>query len=385
MGTGWISTLGQMTRHGPIDRLHMDLYTGKINEFVDWITGKNQFTGVSSTGGLQVSGGSIRDLLQRKLKEPFYMFEDTANNKYRMFSSEDAFAMWKENPTDNQDLELFNFVRPSDYKLELIATNSGGFDSKFVRYGDTDNVGARIAFQWNISNDEGDSSDSLSATYTIANSSTGASTTFTRWYNKSDKYPDFSIYEYLQPGENVVTISCRGSATGARNTKTFTVNLLQVSLTSTFRFYEKFASNVPIQIPYVFERNNTSGTAKIHFKIDEGGTGKEASYDVVANGPTRITQTQMLQSVLSEGTHVLQLWAEAKYQDGNTTVNSNLLYYTFTVGSSVVGSTGKFINIATSFASGDFPLSALMLSATQYEAQQLSSTQIACRLTHLFL
>jgi hypothetical protein len=30
----------------------MDLYTGKINEFVDWVTGKNQFTGVSSTGGL---------------------------------------------------------------------------------------------------------------------------------------------------------------------------------------------------------------------------------------------------------------------------------------------------------------------------------------------
>lgn len=29
------------------------------------------------------------------------MFEDTANNKYRMFSSEDAFAMWRENPTDN--------------------------------------------------------------------------------------------------------------------------------------------------------------------------------------------------------------------------------------------------------------------------------------------
>ena len=79
----------------------------------------------------------------------------------------------------------------------------------------------------------------------------------------------------------------------------------------------------------------------------------------------------MLQAQLSEGTHSLQIWAEAKYNDGNTTVNSNLLYYTFTVASSVVGSTDKFINISTSFESGDFPLSSLMLNATQYEAQSL--------------
>ena len=79
------------------------------------------------------------------------MFEDKANNKYRMFSSEDSYAAWKENPTDNQDLELFNFVRPSDYKLELTATNSDGFNNKFVRDGDSDSIGSRIAFSWNTS------------------------------------------------------------------------------------------------------------------------------------------------------------------------------------------------------------------------------------------
>lgn len=349
----------------------MDLYNGKINEFIDWVSGKNELTGATATGGLQVSGGSIRDLLQRKLREPFYMFEDTSNNKYRMFSSEDAYAMWKENPTDNQDLELFNFVRPSDYKLELTATNSDGFNNKFIRYGDAASTGARIAFSWNIYNDEGDSSDSLSATYTIANTASGSSTTFTRWYNRSDANPNFSIYDYLLPGENVVTIECKGTTTGARNTKTFTIVLLQISLTSTFKFYEKQYSNVPIQIPYVFERNNTSGTAKIHFKIDDGGIGKEYIRDVVQDGPTRVTEIQMAQSQLSEGTHTLQIWAEAKYNDGNTTVNSNLLYYTFTVASSIVGSTGKFINIFSQFDNGDFPLSTLMLNATQYESHQL--------------
>ena len=348
-----------------------DLYTGKINEFVDWMSGENSFTGKNDTGGLQVSGGSIRELIQRKLKNPFYMYEDTANNKYRMFSSEEAFAIWKENPTENSDLELFNFVRPSDYKLELTATDAGGFNNKFVRYGDSNNIGSRISYSWRIYNDEGESTDSISVTYTISNTVTGSSTTFSRWYNKSDADPNFSIYEYLQPGENAVSIEAKGITTGARNTRTFTIVLLQLNITSSFRFYEKITNGSPIQVPYVFERNNTSGTAKIYFQIDEGGEGKIYAKDVVQDGPTKVTEIQQLAINLSEGTHSLQIWAEGKYNDGNTTVNSNLLYYTFTVASSVIGSTNKFININAQFISGNFPLSSLMLNATQYEPQTI--------------
>lgn len=348
-----------------------DLYTGKINEFIDWITGYNSFTGNNSTGGLKVSGGSIRELLQNKLKKPFYMYEDVANNRYRMFSSEEAYAFWKENPSDNSDLELFNFVRPSDYKLELTATDANGFNNKYVRYGDSNNTAARIAFHWNIYNDEGDSSDTLSATYTITNSITGTSTSFTRWYNRSDLDPNIQIYNYLQPGENVVTIECRGTTTGARNTKTYTIVLLQLNLTSTFKFYEKVTDNQIIQIPYTFERNNTSGSAKIHFQIDEGGSGKTATIDIVQDGPTRSTGIQQMQPSLSEGQHSLQIWVEGKYNDGNVSVMSNLLYYTFVVASSTPGSITKYLNICQSFTSGDFPLSNLMLAATQYESQTL--------------
>ena len=95
------------------------------------------------------------------------MKEDPENNKYRLFSSKEAYALWKENPTDNQDLELFNFARPSDYKLELTSTYAGGFGDKYIRYGDSSSTSAYIAFSWNISNDEGDSSESMSMTYTI--------------------------------------------------------------------------------------------------------------------------------------------------------------------------------------------------------------------------
>ena len=349
----------------------MDLYNGKINEFIDWVSGINTFTGANATGGLQVSGGAIRDLLQKKLKKPFFMYEDVANNKYRMFSSEDAFAIWQENPQENSDLELFNFVRPSDYKLELTAIEAGGFNNKYVRYGDSNNTSSRIAYSWRIYNDEGESTDSLSVTYTITNVAEGSSTSFTRWYNRSDADPNFSIYDYLKPGENAVSIEAKGVTTGARNTRTFTINLLQLSLTSTFGFFSRFVANTPIQVPYVFERNNTSGTAKIHFQIDEGGEGKSYSRDVVQNGPVKVTDIQQILTTLSEGQHSLQVWAEGKYNDGNTTINSNLLYYTFTIASSIVGSTGKFININAEYTCGDYPLSSLMLTAIQYEPQTI--------------
>jgi len=38
----------------------MDLYNGKINEFIDWLTGDNIITGQNETDQLKVSGGSIR-------------------------------------------------------------------------------------------------------------------------------------------------------------------------------------------------------------------------------------------------------------------------------------------------------------------------------------
>ena len=349
----------------------MQTYNGKISEFVDWVTGIDANTGQNVTDGMQVSGKSIRELLQSRLKEPFVMKEDVANNKYRLFSSEEAYATWLENPTDNQDLELFNFARPSDYKLDLTAIDSDGFNNKFIRYGDSTSTGSRIAFHWSIYNDEGESSDSLSVKYTISNSSTGSNTSFTRWYNKSDANPNFSIYEYLQPGENVVSIEAKGTSTGARNNRTFTIVLLQVNLTSTFKFYEKFSPDSAIQIPYIFERNNVTGTAKIYFRIDDGSGNKTATKDVIQDGPTRVTETQRMNVQLSEGVHSLQVWAETKYNDGNITVNSNLLYFTFTVASSAVGSTGKFINISQSFENGNFPLSDLMLYATQYESANL--------------
>ena len=161
----------------------MDLYNGVIDEFTDWITGINSFTGQDVTDKKQVSGASIRQLLQDRLKHPFVLKEDIVNNKYRMFSSERAYELWAENPSDNSELELFSFVRPSDYKLTFAGLDNS---NKYIRQGDINNIGARIQYSWSIYNDEGESSEGLAVTYTIVNESTGKTNTFTRWYNKGE-------------------------------------------------------------------------------------------------------------------------------------------------------------------------------------------------------
>jgi hypothetical protein len=61
----------------------METFNSYIDEFVDWVTGEDTSSQeeeekirVSSTGGLPVSGGSIRELLQTRLKKPFTYYED---------------------------------------------------------------------------------------------------------------------------------------------------------------------------------------------------------------------------------------------------------------------------------------------------------------------
>lgn len=343
----------------------MDLYTNKIDEFVDWVSGNNVWTGENVTGGLPVSGGSIRQLLQDRLRSPFVLKEDTTNNLYRMFSSETAYQLWQENPSDNADLELFNFVRPSAYKLDFFTNSS----NKFVRYGDSSNTDVKIHYTWSIRNDEGESPEGLTATYTISNESTGKTTTFTRWYDKGQEV-DFSIYEYLEPGVNSINVLGMGTTSGARSSINYYITLLQLNVSSTFDFTAKRADGDQIQIPCTFTRNDQDGTALVKFIIDEGGTGKEWTHTVNKNTGVQINVGQRITPVLDPGLHTLQIYAEAEYNDGQVKINSNLLYYTFVVATNEI-SVQKYICISTSFDNGIFPISDFILQTTQYTPSTL--------------
>jgi hypothetical protein len=54
----------------------METYQGKINEFVDWLTGNDSFTNRNVSDNLPIGGGAIRELIQSHLKNPIIVYED---------------------------------------------------------------------------------------------------------------------------------------------------------------------------------------------------------------------------------------------------------------------------------------------------------------------
>ena len=197
--------------------------------------------------------------------------------------------MWSDNPSDNADLQLFTIPRPSDYKLDLILSNNG---DRYVKAGDNTNPLTKIQFSWRIYNDEGNSTEGLTVTYTI-NNSDGSSHTFTRRYN-SGVAEDFSIYDYLKVGENQIIVEGKGNTSGARNSSQFNITLLDIQVECGFNFASAHARNEALRVPYSFYRNNVDGTAKIYFVVDDGQNGNTFSVDVLSGGQTKVEDTGMM-------------------------------------------------------------------------------------------
>lgn len=367
MDTGQTSILGQTMLSGKTILINMDeqLYTNKINEFVDWVSGENVFTGEQVTGGQKVSGGSIRELLQERLRNPITVEEDQSANVYRFFSSDTAKNLFYENPSDNADLQLFTVPRPSDYTLALTISNDG---DRYVKVGDDVTDKTKMHFTWKIYNDrEDDASDVLNVTYVVTNAD-GTTHTFTRRRNHHQA-EDYSLYEYLKPGTNDIAVEARGNNTGALRTLSFKIIVLDLQMSCNFNFAGQHAKNEALRVPYSFYRNNTQGTAKIYFCVD-GVEIPSATVDIYEGGQLTFEDSgKMISPTLTEGQHSLQVYALANY-DG-LDVYSNILYFTFVVNSSEAGAIDKFINVATSLTSGIPPFNSLTLSGVQYYESEL--------------
>ena len=137
----------------------MDTFNNYINELVDWVTGEDTSLNeaeekirVSSTGGLPVSGGAIRELLQTRLKQPFVYYEDEVAGLYRLFSSQDMKDRWIRmntegssdyDPEASTKLELFNFVRPADVVMTYTGLDP---NPKYVVNGSVTSSATRLEY-----------------------------------------------------------------------------------------------------------------------------------------------------------------------------------------------------------------------------------------------
>lgn len=334
-----------------------ETYKGDINEFVDWISGKNSIDDSNVTNGLPVSGGSIRKLIQSKLKTPLCIYEDIENGLYRMFSSEEAKSLYLSDKDKYGDLEIFNFVRPSDYELNIDLS----LNPRYLISGNSNQSASIIAYNWNLKKGTSSASDSVSATYTITDKDNNQQK-FSKIYTSVQTAVSLNIYDYLKDGTNTISIELKGISTGATVSVSFIIVVLTLNMETTFDFNAKHVQGSNLQIPYTLSRNVTSIPTSIICYVDEK---QVAKVDIPANGAAAVIRNTLnVVNNTNYGQHRLQLWAEIEY-DGNRFV-SNIMFYTFVTAEDTIA-LDYYINVKKSLKNVIYPVSELTLTGTQYD------------------
>lgn len=127
-----------------------------LNEFVDWVDGVNSLTGASTSGvdeETRISGKSIRELIQGKLKVPFVTNEKDENkDKIYFFSSDYAKNLWKQYSDKSSilydeekaaELVLYSMDLPAVYRITGLESLS---TTRYIIEGNTESPNATISF-----------------------------------------------------------------------------------------------------------------------------------------------------------------------------------------------------------------------------------------------
>ena len=317
----------------------MDLYNEKINEFVDWVSGINSLTGDSDTNNLQVSGAKIRELLQEHLKEPIYLYRDTTENLYRIFSSSDSWKIWDSDRTKYAYLELASFVAPSEYGIEVKFPEGGTV--LYAREGVKDE-NSKISYTWRVvDGKENELDENMYITYDIVEN--GASFTTTK--TPSEKSVREDLYEYLSTGLNTVNISFKGADSGAETQKSVTINVLKLNISTDFN-YTAVQQNLSTLNFSLYADRNVQGPLSFktcRYYYGSGAFNKdvqeqyEHTFNIRTVDQNNLTPSAEYQETGSEsktklkaGLHAVQVLGRMVLN--NNEFNSNLLYYLFGIG-----------------------------------------------------
>lgn len=324
-----------------------NLYTEKINEYVDWITGIDSITKQKITDK-QISGKSIRDLLQERLQCPIYMYYDQDERLYRIFSSKEAFELWntrEENPElieTLEKLELYNFIAPSPYSFNITDHFGNNFNTqkRYVRTG-ISNDQTVLQYMWELLQDDSHRDDGMIVTYTIDNN---GQQSFIERYSSAQQKVTIDLFQYLSEGENRITVSLKGEETKAVKVFSFVIECITLSISSNFNYYQSQTNNQYVQ--FIVDLKGP-GTALKYIKgyldYDEIDLGIGA---IPAN-TTSFSDTVMYYiQGLSEGVHNLQIVAFCNV-DGKE-FYSNTLYYEFVLPENSSDSKKEYILIAHS-------------------------------------
>lgn len=321
-----------------------DLYNQKITEFTDWISGTNSLTGGNDTMDdkgvpLKVSGERIRELLQNRLREPIYLWRDSTENLYRIFSSIEAWRIWDSDRNKYKNLELANFVAPSDYGIQV--TIEGENTVLYTREGVHD-ASSTISYSWKVVDGKGNElNENMYITYNIIEN--GKSYPTTKTANQKNVRED--LYEWLSPGTNTLEISFKGADSGATIKKTLTIHVLKLDINTDFDWKVVQRNLYPLSFSLYADRNIRGPlsfkTCRYYYGSGEFNKNVLETYENTFNIKTS-DENNFNPSVeyrefgtedktqLKAGLHSIQVLGRMVLN--NQEFDSNLLYYIFGVG-----------------------------------------------------
>ena len=370
-----------------------------LNEFVDWINGKNSMTGASTSGvdeKNRISGKSIRQLLQERLKVPFVTNEnDKEKDRIYFFSSEYAKNLWKtysdkNNILYNEDkaaeLVLYSMDLPAVYRITGLETLSS---TRYIIEGNTDSPNATINFQLGIVDAlNAPQQDGISLRYKVEDESSNIAidNPLTIDSGRLGETISIGIYQYLKPGRNKVTISASCNNLKAETSIGFYVYLVRFSITSNFSGYYSALSSSSTSIVFNLNIDRTITSLSIDTKIRirdiEAKTERDGifyggntvdTYDGRESNFSRRIQLDLAPNQLVSGKkYAMYISSEMIDSESGQTFISNHLLYEFEIATREEENT-RFINIAYTSPHSDWQTSSnqdsagqIILKATQY-------------------
>lgn len=353
----------------------METYKGKINEFVDWVTGVNSVTGQAISGvdsEHPISGQSIRELLQEQIKTPFVTYKDDVAGYIRFFSSETAKTLWENyskpdsplyDPEKAEQFVLYNMDMPATYKI----TGLDGFvAARYIIDGNATSQNALLDINLGLEDALGSSEfDVLTVSYIIKDN------TETVRYTASDQIETGQhvvkqIYQYLRSGENKISISVSSNNHSAKTTKSFSIFLVTFSISSNFTgYYNPVANGVPFSFDVFVQRSITNLPVTTTIYIDGSiarladSDRSEAIWRYAENSanPTRrieIYNQYNSSDYQNRNKHLLKIESKMEDPETGTAFYSNILVYEFEVSPTADDLTYTYVNIAASIASGSY-------------------------------
>lgn len=371
-------------------------YDEQIDEFTDWLTCRNELTGVSVSGeDMPASGASIRQVIREHIKRPFITYEDITDNKIYFFSSNRAKDLWlahryEDNNEMYQDLILYSMTKPSDYIIDI--NDSFITNPRYVTAGDENQDSFKMIYTWDVKLGDRSEVDNLLVTYTITcpSGKTYQLAESKNYGQRLDTSNPLNLYKYLESGVNQIDVLFAAQNTGAKKSVRLFITVMDFNIQSSFQYYNKIEVGDSFVVPVTLNRNITTQNANIYVSIDgqlasingqnaglpytvnSGVTG--TIYLTINNAEDPETNIRPYRgSTPSENIHhCMQIWAETTYS--NITFRSNLLYYTFEIKSNYVLN-NKFINVGIDYSTAmlsSYPFGSLTIFGIQYSPIKIS-------------